>query len=156
MGAGRRLSPLLANNRSESPLRQERACAAHGTAGRAQQPGCGPCPGGAAAGSHRLLFPALHSDHTGGLNEANVRGPHPLGAGTPAFITLPPGVSRQGQTSQQRAWSHTRADEARGPAASREVVCQADQSRSRHTGDTGRTGPLGLHCLIYNMQVTST
>lgn len=94
--------------------------------------------------------------HTGGLNEANVRGPHPLGAGTPAFITPPPGVSRQGQTSQQRAWSHTRADEARGPAASREVVCQADQSRSRHTGDTGRTGPLGLHCLIYNMQVTST
>ena len=53
-------SPLLANNRSEPPLRQERACAAHGTAGRAQQPGCGPCPGGAAAGSHWLLFPTLH------------------------------------------------------------------------------------------------
>lgn len=44
--------------------------------------------------------------HTGALNEAQVRGPHPLGAGTPALVTLPLGVSRQGQTSQQKAWSH--------------------------------------------------
>lgn len=50
-------SPLLANNRSESPLRQQRACAAQGTAGRAHHPGCGPCPGGAAAGCPWLRSP---------------------------------------------------------------------------------------------------
>lgn len=96
--------------------------------------------------------------HTGSLNEATVRGPHPLGAGTPAFITLPPGVSRQGQDSllSKKPGFTSRADEAHGPATPQEVVCQADQNRSRHTGDTGRTGPLGLHCLTCNMEVTST
>ena len=126
---------------------------AQGTAGRAHQPGCGPCPGGAAAGSPRLLScqPCIQY-HTGSLNEAKVRGLHPPGAGTLAFISmsLPSGsallpsllaVSRQGQTFQEKAWSHIWCVRGAWACSLTGSVCQADQNRSCHTGDTGNRFP---------------
>lgn len=108
-------SPLLANNRSESPSRQQRACAARGDCRRLTIKGVG-LPWGSCSWLPWLLSPnpACSITLAAGtrpkredcaLRELVLRQSSacrcPLAGSLPSL----PGVSVQGQTFQEKAWS---------------------------------------------------
>ena len=153
MGSGRSLKPFTCQQEKRVPTQAGKSLRGSGGCRESSRTRLWALPWGRCSWLPPApLLPTLHSASHWQPERGQSERTAPSGAGTPTFISvsllsgsalLPSllGVPRQGPTFQEKAWSHIRCVRGAWACSPTGSVCQEDQNRSCHTGDTGNRFP---------------